>query len=582
MDKTYRDFGIDVPAFFHGEIAAICPKCSSDRKKAKNKCLSVNGDKRTWHCNHCGWSGGLPEERIMPAPERRFRRPTPPPKTEVETIDRRIVAYFQGRGISSATLEKAKVYSTVHYLPGTGAETLCMAFPYYRDGVLVNVKYRDAKKNMSQEKDPEPCLWNVDAVKASEVVYITEGEIDALTLIECGFAAAVSVDKGAPSPADQTCDKKLECVTNCLDLLDGKSIVLVTDKDAPGIRLEQELIARLGANRCRLAAYPDGCKDINDVMVKVGRGAVITAVTTAAPVPIPGLYSVSSAMDAVTEYWRKGKPKKLSTGWPELDAVFGIQPGSVNVITGIPTAGKSEFLHQLLVNMMSIHNWTCAVFSPEMLPVEDLMANFVEKIVGKSFLGAPETRASYDEVANAMRYLDQHLKLVLPDADKTPDLDWILGVAQSCIERFGIKILSIDPYNELEHARPDGMLENDYVSAFMSKLRRFARQNKIVVLLVAHPTKLKKDTKTGKFPVPNLYDVCGSSNFANKTDNGIALWRDIDKKDNTVFVHLLKVKNKTVGVTGASVKFWWNRENGRFTPYTYEKRYSDEDVPDRE
>ena len=586
--KSFRDYGIDLPDIFSGDRKTVCPMCSATRKKKFDPCLSVNGETGVWKCHNCGWTGRRDDRTALDKEiEKIYRKPDPVSNEELENMDRNVAAYFKRRGIGPAALKEAKVFSTWHYLPGTREDTLCMAFPYYKGTELVNVKYRDANKNMAQEKDPEPCLWNLNAAVKAQEIYITEGEIDALTLIECGFKAAVSVDKGAPQPSDEHVDKKLECVTRNLEILQSAEwVVICSDKDEPGLRLEKELIKLLGPSKCKICQYPDGCKDLNDVLTKKGRQAVIDAVFHAKPAPVPGLRNMDEFRDAIIAYWRKGEQHGLTTGWPEFDEKFSLQPGSVNVVTGIPGSGKSEFMHQLVINANRIHGWKAAIFSPEMLPVESLFQNFAEKLVGKPFFGSADRRMSYQEMSEALAKLTSDVKVILPDADKTPTLNELLASAQVCIDRFGCKMFVLDPYNEIEHTRDQWMTETEYVSWFMARLRKFARQNQVWVGLVAHPTKLKKDEKSKKYPVATLYDISGSANFANKTDNGLSLWRDTAKKDNIVQVHVLKIKSKFIGKANSECEFEWCRENGRFSihdkhPYTSEDAHPD-DIDDME
>lgn len=565
--KNFRDYGIDLPDVFHGDRKTLCPKCSHLRKKKHDPCLSVNGDSGVWHCHNCGWTGKRDDrEHYGDEAAKTYHRPVGPKSEERSPIDKKIIAYFQGRGIGADTLKTAKVFSCDHFLSGTGVNTLCMAFPYYKNGELLNVKYRDARKNMSQEKDPEPCVWNYDACRGFDTVYITEGEIDALTAIECGFPTACSVDKGAPQPNDADAGKKLECVSRCIEIFQNAvSVVICSDKDEPGLRLERELVALIGASKCKVAMYPEGCKDLNEVLTKCGHGAVVDSLLHAVSAPVPGLRQMAEFAEDIVEYWRKGRPRGMATGYAELDKVYTFQLGSLNVFTGMPQSGKSEFVHQLIVKANEIHGWKAALFSPEMLPIELLFSNFAEKMTGKSFFGPPETRMSYQEVQDAMTKINECIKVILPDADKTPTLDDLLTAAQVCIDRYGVKIFVIDPYNEIEHMRNQWMSETEYISYFMSRLRKFARQNKIWVALVAHPTKLKRDEKTKRYPVAGLYDIAGSANFANKTDNGISLYRDQGREGNIVQVHILKIKNKHIGKANTCVEFEWNRENGRFS-----------------
>ena len=179
---------------------------------------------------------------------------------------------------------------------------------------------------------------------------------------------------------------------------------------------------------------------------------------------------------------------------------------------------------------------------------------------------------------DAIEQISADIQVILPDADKTPTLPELLTSAQVCVDRYGCKMFVLDPYNEIEHTRDQWMTETEYVSWFMARLRKFARQNKVWVGLVAHPTKLRKDEKSKKYPVATLYDISGSANFANKTDNGISLWRDATKKDNIVHVHILKIKNKHIGKANSMVAFEWDRSTGRFSVHD-EHRYTKEDCP---
>ena len=577
--KSFRDFGIDLPDRFHGDRKTTCPKCSESRRNKHEPCLSVNGDEGVWKCHHCGWTGTIHEgEHHEYRPQRKiYRRPAP--ETVRPDMVPEVRDYLHRRGISDATILKTGCYSTVRFLRATNCDTVVMAFPYYRNGELLNVKYRDARKNMTQEQDPEPCCWNIDHCVKAETVYITEGEFDAATLVECGFDAACSVDKGAPNVNDESADKKCECVMNCMDVFEtAAEIVLVTDKDPNGLRLEKELIARIGAGKCFTCRYPADCQDINDVLVKHGREAVIRCVSEAEPVPVPGLHEFGEFRDRILKLYRHGTPRGLTTGWPELDAFFTLQPGSLNIITGIPMSGKSEFVHAMMVNAIRLNDWKIGIFSPEMLPEEELFANFAEKIIGKPFFGPEASRIEPEELERALALADAAVKVILPEEDRTPTLDEILTAARVAVVRHGIKALVLDPYNEIESSRPAAMTETEYISKVLSRLRQFARRYQLWGGVVAHPTKLQKDQRTGEYPVPTPYDISGSANWRNKADNSLSLWRSFRAKNNIVEVHIQKIKRKGIGKLGFQ-KFQWNRANGQYTPVPEDGPYTAEDCP---
>ena len=88
-------------------------------------------------------------------------------------------------------------------MPGLG-ECEVIAFPYWRAGMAVNVKYRAlSEKAFKQIEGGELRFWNLDEVlKAkSERVFIVEGEVDGLALLEAGVAAGEVMSVGTKGQA---------------------------------------------------------------------------------------------------------------------------------------------------------------------------------------------------------------------------------------------------------------------------------------------------------------------------------------------------------------------------------------------
>jgi twinkle protein len=146
----------------------------------------------------------------------------------------------------------------------------------------------------------------------------------------------------------------------------------------------------------------------------------------------------------------------------------------------------------------------------------------------------------------AMRRLNEHFHFLRSDGDNLPTIDWILERAKVLVRRFGMRGLIIDPYNEIEHRRPDNMTETEYVSLMLARVRRFAIAHGVHVWFVAHPAKMRPEN--GKTPAPTLYEISGSANFVNKTDCGLTVHRgDVA---NTTDVYVRKVRQKWIGQQG--------------------------------
>ena len=170
---------------------------------------------------------------------------------------------------------------------------------------------------------------------------ITEGEPDALSAIQAGFPRSISVPDGAGS--------NLDFVGEIWPLLkDASNVVLAGDGDEPGRKLNAELARRFGAARCAWVAYPEGTKDLNDILRLKGEAAVSEAILSAKPYPIKGLFRLSDYPDVP-------EPVTYETGFISLNSHLRLWHGEFVVITGVPGHGKSRFALELLCSMALTH-----------------------------------------------------------------------------------------------------------------------------------------------------------------------------------------------------------------------------------
>jgi twinkle protein len=147
-------------------------------------------------------------------------------------------------------------------------------------------------------------------------------------------------------------------------------------------------------------------------------------------------------------------------------------------------------------------------------------------------------------------WLGSRFWFMLPQDDTDWTIEYVLQTADALVSRHGINGLVIDPWNEMEHMRPEGQSETEYIGQCLKRMRQFARSRKIHLWIVAHPTKMYRN-KNGEYPVPTLYDISGSAHFRNKADNGIVIWRDLnDSTKRAVEIHVQKIRFREVGKIG--------------------------------
>jgi twinkle protein len=238
----------------------------------------------------------------------------------------------------------------------------------------------------------------------------------------------------------------------------------------------------------------------------------------------------------------------VSTGWHELDQYFKVKHSEFTVITGMPSHGKSEWLDALAVNLVMNHNYRIAIFSPENYPLELHAAKIMEKLGEAQFFG--NDRMSHDDMLLCLELMNQKFAFVVPEENQFTPRD-ILNEAYPWLDQSLAqpKAMIIDPWNEMDHYRPSGLTETEYISRTLTELRRMTREYKVHLFLVAHPKMMHKD-KEGNYPVPRPYDISGSAHWYNKADNCIAVWRDVANEPEAVQIHIQKVRFKTTGKAG--------------------------------
>lgn len=550
MTKVWADFRIDLPAGASNEVDVVCPECSPTRKKKHVRCLSVNVEKGVWNCAHCGWTGTLKDGARQS--ELHWRKPAfvrPTPRPIAPDLDLSLVQWMATRSIPPTVIRRNRISLQSVYMPQVEDRVKAVCFPYYRGEEFINAKYRDREKNFRMEAGAERVLYGLNDIDPTRCV-IVEGEMDKLSVEVAGTTSCLSVPDGAPAENAKDYASKFAFLEADKERIEAvQEWIIAVDSDAPGKRLEDELARRLGREKCRRVTWPSDCKDANDVLCKYGAEKLRGCLDEAQPYPIAGVFEVEDLSDRIDHLYKHGWEKGVSTGWDEVDQFFTVRPGELTVVTGIPNSGKSNWVDALAVNLAAEHGWRFAIFSPENQPLEDHMARVIEKYARSPFSDGPTERMDPQTLRMSKAWVQEHFFWILPDEDTDWTIDAVLERARALVFRKGIRALIVDPWNELEHFRPSGMNETDYVSIALKRMRQFARHQGIHLFVVVHPTKLYRD-KDGNYPVPTLYDCNGSAHWRNKADNGMCVWRDFTDDQAFVEIHVQKIRFRQIGKIG--------------------------------
>ncbi len=538
-----------------GKKQGVCPLCSSDRKpkNTKAKCASYDWERGLGTCHNCNTSFQLHTYQRKGASEKVYVRPTV--KVDVERpefVSDKVIEWFKTRGISTQTLIDLRIDEGPEYMPQTGKTENVIKFNYFMGDQLINIKYRDGRKNFKLYKGAEKVFYNINSIIGYEYCVIVEGEMDVLALHEAGITNAISVPNGATLNSNN-----LDYLDACIDYFEDKDkIILACDSDEAGQALQAELVRRLGSEVCFLASFED-CKDANEYLQKYGKEKLSERISGARPVPLENVTTFRDIEDEVTDFVRNGFKPGFQIGLQNFDDIFSTYTGQFITVTGIPSSGKSDFVDQMVVGYNNNYGWKTAFASPENQPTY-LHAH---KLMRKTWQGMP-TAADIDtdrwnEVADHCNSNYYHIDM------ERYTLDSVLRKGAELVKRKGIKCLVIDPFNKVRDVGGSDDV-NRYTMEYLAKIEIFAKKYDVLVFIVAHPTKMYK-TQDGKIEEPTMYNIKGGGEWYDASYHGILVHRDYEQQ--TVKAKVLKVKFQNLGENGAEAHFKWEPKSGCFIPH---------------
>ena len=565
--RNFANYQVDIRHRTSGVIKTICNQCLPTRHNKRDRSLRVNIDTGHCHCYHCGADFYVPDDteerekaerqaarkrRAAAVVPQHFQRPVfDASKTTLSDATERWLV--ETRCIPQSVIAELRITEQEEFMPQFGAKERCVCFNYFEGGQLVNTKFRSGKKHFKMVQGAELIPYNIDSLIGQTSCIIHEGELDAASSIAAGFKGVISVPAGANSNLSWL-DRFME--THFEDL---EEIIIAVDTDSAGIRLRDELVNRLGAERCRVVAYGPDCKDANEHLVKYGLESLRIAIEQAVEVPLEGIFTAADLHGDLRALFDNGFGPGAETGWEEMDKICTYERRRNIIVTGTPGAGKSEWVDELVLRLCLRHQWKIGFFSPENIPIVYHLRKLIEKLTGHRFQnGCGMTEGL---LARSEEFLAENVSHISLKGNATPDR--VLAKARELVVRRGCRIFVFDPLNRFDHEPAPGQTETQYISNLLNKFTEFATQYNCLLILVAHPRKMNRNPTTGATPRVEMYDINGSADFYNKADYGIVVERD--KEIGITRVYVDKVKFKHRGVGGVAT-FVYDPVNGRYLP----------------
>jgi twinkle protein len=505
--------------------------------------VTYEQDAAVWFCHHCEVKGQVSFKKNS-------RMKTVPNHSEASDTILQKVSNQRGFDLNSLpgdVIDQIRWSDDVYYT-SISSKVDSIGFLYPEDDAI---KWRSVEgKNFTASGAARSLFPSGQSIGRNEIVFLTEGEYDALALISAGFVA-FSSPSGANIPSGADAPDYLKPLIK--DLKSGLiSVVVAVDSDERGEKFRDALLEYLGRENVGYIDWSDfDCKDANECIQKHGIDGIKKATGQIKEVLFDGIVTAKSVAASINEIRSGGFRQGTGIGIPSLDKLMTICSDQISVVTGVPGSGKSELIDAFMVRLAMQEDWKFAIFSAEN-PIDIHVGKLAEKYIGRPIFEGDE-RMSGDELQDASGWLDDHFYFLDPASSNT--LRSILDRTSVLVEHKKINGLLIDPFNYT-----DVTLDTDSISNMLTELHAFATKHHIHIWIVAHPQKLYRQ-EGGRMPTPMGMDISGSAAWFAKADFGITVERT---EDNETRVVVWKCRFKWLGDTGTAY-LRYDPVSGRFS-----------------
>jgi archaellum biogenesis ATPase FlaH len=270
----------------------------------------------------------------------------------------------------------------------------------------------------------------------------------------------------------------------------------------PGMEMIRDDIAiRVGDQACEWVTWHDGA-DATDVLAATRK-------------------MWNDEIATIDDIPDGGDQKVYTTGFDRLDE-HGLRitlPAFMPLI-GPYGSGKSIFLRQLLVNLYRLHGWKFLItsFEEKVKPryIRDLRIHLIDK--PRAEWTARDVIKADGEIRVGARFLVRKRNTIL-------DADRLLDLITFAVKAHGVRVVAIDPVNEIDHQVGKGESKTDYMGRFIMRLKALADDYGLLVICCAHPPKDGVEKRSAAGRLLTLNDGADTAHWGNKADIGFVMWR---------------------------------------------------------
>ena len=531
-----------------------CPKCGSRDNASYN-------DAGVFHCFGC--EANWYDERYDKRKVGEIVNEQIETKETNEPLPTGVYTAITDRGISEETCTKYGVTCDLDF----NGKIVSQHYPYtdsQGNVIAVKTRYVDTKQFSwaGQARQAKQMfgqnLFGANSV-GQNILFITEGCLDAMAVWEMVHFPAVSVANGATSLVKQIKDNY--DFVNSFD-----KVFILMDNDKSGREALEQACSIFPPRKTFIgtADKGKGCKDPCDYLKRGLIQEFKKDMWWNAKQYIPdGIY------DDPNTIWNEVKNERNKGGghpypWIGLNKLlFGMSPGELITVTAGTGTGKTQFLRELQYHLLKTTQDRIGVL-------------MLEETIGRSALGLmsleanlplhkPDVFVSDEELK---QYYDRTVglgKISFYGGFKCFDIDTIKSRIEYMIQGCDCKYIFLDHISILV-SNQEVADERKTLDAVSHCLAELAVSYNVCIIMVSHlrRTGSKPHEEGGQ---TSLQDLRGTQGIGQLSFTVLGIERNQQAKDpderNTILVRVLK--NRKFGETGPACKLKYNQETGRLT-----------------
>jgi len=389
--------------------------------------------------------------------------------------------------------------------------------------------------------------------KGDKYITITEGELDAMSVSQMfdGYPA-VSVKNGAASAAK-------DCRTHFEYINSFDNVIICFDADEPG-RAAAKDVAELFGNKAKIVRLAD-FKDANEYLVNDKAEAFKKQWWNAETFTPDGIVAIQDLIESIKIPLERSTVrypfKKLD------DTLYGIREAELVTLCSGSGLGKTTILREIALSML--------IQSPDpigLMMLEETPDRTTRGLIGLDInkkIHLPGVEYTPEEVDESVQRLNLHNRVFLWDSFGSNEIERVIGRMRYMVKGIGCKFIILDHLSILVSDQEGGD-ERKSIDKCMTKLRMFAQEMRITLLLVSHLKRPDgKSLEDGA--MTSLSQLRGSAAIGQLSDAVIGAERDSQAEDPIVrnTTRLRVLKNRFSGKTGPAGDLFYDDETGRLT-----------------